>query len=339
MLPINSNVNTQLDNSDAAIILRAIVKETNIVISETKGRGKVSLMHIPYQVSVNPPLDLENEENGQDAPVEAETIQSQVIIEVILDETRYDIPLALRSVRPYHFPSGQEGDISESYLTWTCKTISAGGMKLERDLTKEEKEKSIREEWELAQEGRAIRAKSKRDRYIYLKNCAMTDKTTSTENSGEVEAADDAEKEEGEESSLIGPPDGMGGMDEEEKRIETERRAKLEALPPIVLRGHLQLPKSDGKKANMKPRFVKRPKKKFSEMISIAEEKRQEGLAIRSNFLTDMIVEQGRRRLTADRQLHLLRKNREKKMKRIRELLDKRHNLIVPNTEQTTDEI
>ncbi len=331
------------------------MKETNAIIAEAIGRGEASLDHVPLQVAVRAPLDVSGDAaTAEDAAAEAaepEIVQSQVIVEAVLDETRYDVPVALRSLRPYHYPAGQEGDAPESYLCWTCRIISASGVKLARDQTQEEKEKAIREEWELDQEGRAVRAKAKRARYNFLnKKDAAT--SPATENTSERPADDaaDAAGDGDEEEGPVGPPDGMDGMDEEEKRVETERRAKLEALPPVTLRGHLMLPIPDtskpssprGKKSTavkpVKPRFVKRPGKYFTAQLTTASEAALEGAAVRSKFLTSMLVEQGRRRLTADRQLHKLRHMREKKIARMRKSLDERQALLFPEIAEAADE-
>ena len=345
----------QLDNSDAAVILRAIVKETNVVIAEAIGRGEASLDHVPLQVTV--PLQVASEDTAAavedvSEAAEPEIIQSPVIIEAVLDETRYDVPVALRSLRPYHYSAGQEGDVPDSYLRWTCRTISAFGVKLDRDQTQEEKEKAIREEWELNQEGRAERARAKRTRYIFLKN-KDTAPAPATEDAADVPAEDAAnvagDAEEGNLSA--GPPDGMDGMDDEEKRVETERRAKLEALPPVTLRGHLMLPIPDTSKPasprskkkkkaakSTKPRFVKRPGKYFTAQLTTAAEAAVDGAAVRSKFLTGMLVEQGRRRLAADRQLQTLRQSREKKMARLKKNLDERQALLFPEIVEVAEE-
>ena len=312
------------------------MKETNIVIAEATGRGEASLDHLPLQVSVRPPLNLSEDAAAEEVENAAETeeVLSPVIIETVLDETRYDVPIALRSLRPYHYPAGQEGDAPESYLRWTCRIISASGVKLERDRTQEEKEKAIRDEWELNQSGRAERAKAKRARYKFInsKNAPEVSGEEGPEDSADAEATDE----------LVGPPDGMDGMSEDEKAIEIERRRKNDMLPPVTRRGHLLLPVPDvsnssskGKKPTKKiePRFVKRPGKHFTAALTTSREQAEAGDAIHSKFLTGMIVEEGRRRLTVDRQQHLLRKAREKKMERMQERRNERQKLLFPKIE------
>ena len=304
-----------------------------MVFAEAIGRGEASLDHVPLQISVTPAVDQgAGDMEAEDASAALEPIQSPVIVEAVLDETRYNIPVALRSRRPYHYPAGQEGDVSDSYLRWTCRTISASGVKLERDRTQEEMEKAMREDWELNQEGRSVLAKAKRERYIFLKK--IEDGTPlESHPAGAETAVEDPPVEEG--VAPAGPPDGFEGMDEEEKRTEMERRAKLEALPPVTLRGHLTLPITDKlkfgeKQKEVKPRFVKRPGKYYTAQLTTAAEAAIEGDAVRSGFLTSMLVEQGRRRLTADLQLHRLRTMRENKIAGMRVNLDRRQKLLFP---------
>lgn len=333
-----------MDKSDAAIILRAIVKETNAVLCEATGRGEASLVHVPVQVSVNLPQNTDADVNEEGM---TESIQSAVIIEATLDDSRYNVPTALRSVRPYHYPAGQEGDAQESYLTWTCRTISASGVKLARDQSQELKEKAMRDEWELEQEGRSVRAKAKRTRYKYLqakKNGTLEENTPTNEDG---QGASEEANEGGEVQS--GPPDGLDGMDEEEKQMELQRRAKLEALPPVTLCGHLELPvetntptskgsKNSKKKAPFKIHYVKRPSKHYAALLTTATEKEEEGRKLRSKFLTDMLIEQGRRRVTSDRQLYKLRSTRQTRIDRLCRCLDDRQKMLFPEIADATED-
>ena len=91
---------------------------------------------------------------------------SPVIVEARINETKCDVSVALRSVRPYHYPAGQEGDLKPSYLGWTLTSLSGGdGILLSRDRTVEDRETMTRNAWEEKEEGRKERAASKRTRY------------------------------------------------------------------------------------------------------------------------------------------------------------------------------
>ena len=91
---------------------------------------------------------------------------SPVIVEARINETKCDVSVALRSVRPYHYPAGQEGDLKPSYLGWTLTSLSGGdGILLSRDRTIEDRETMTRNAWGEKEEGRKERAASKRARY------------------------------------------------------------------------------------------------------------------------------------------------------------------------------
>ena len=125
------------------------------------------------------------------------------------------------------------------------------------------------------------------------------------------------------------------------KAIEIERRRKNDMLPlslavaTCYFLSQMSLTPLQRKKPTkkIKPRFVKRPGKHFAAALTTSREQAEAGDAIHSKFLTGMIVEEGRRRLTVDRQQHLLRKAREKKMERMQERRNERQKLLFPKIE------
>ena len=312
------------------------------VVAESQGVGGATLLHVPLTVDVP---NLEATEEGSDDAANS-TKPSPVIIEARLDETKSDVPVALRSVRPYHYPSGQEGSVAPSYLDWTLTTLCGGyGVSLQRDRTIEERERMTRQAWEDKQEGRKQRATSKRSRYKALH-------PTEADLAAKVEAmvaknaiageAGKAVPEENEEVLVI--PDGLAGLDEEETRIAMERRAKMDSLPPITLRSHVVLGKATSprgkknKRSSAKTHYVSKPSKYLDGVVSTSTDTALEGMSKRSQMRTEMLIEQGRRVMLQENQLKLLREKRAAKMARLKKAAQQRAALLFPTAEKETTE-
>jgi hypothetical protein len=158
--------------------LRAIVLQTNQVLAQAEGVGGASLLHVPMTMKVKTEAK-EGEEGDEGEQVRQlhhhpltplrrsthillcsslfhlcflfvsslfylsqgeEFAVSPVVVEVKIDETKCEVPTALRSLRPYHYAATQEGDHAASYLDWTLTTVAGGyGVTLNRDRTIEDR--------------------------------------------------------------------------------------------------------------------------------------------------------------------------------------------------------
>jgi hypothetical protein len=302
--------------------LRAIALNTNKVIAIAEGIGGASLLHVPMVVDV--PTDIKE---GDDQETPHEATQSPVVIEVRLDETKCDVPVALQSLRPYHYPARQEGDHKESYLNWEMTTLSGGyGIELNRDRTIEEREKLTRATWEERQPGRAERAKSKRTRYKALL------KPENPENPETKEEETATAVEDGENATTTTTiPDGMDGLDEEERKIVAERREKMNLLPPIVQRKHVIIGNSKNKMTKI--HYVAKPNQYLDGVVSTSNDDLRRGIQTRSTMLTDSLIEKGRRKLISEKLIRKFRKNRLLKIQRIQKLNDEKNKFLYPEVD------
>ena len=327
-------------DSRAVVQLRAIVLKTNQVIAVAQGVGGASLLHVPMVVNV-PKVVKEGgteESSGEVDDGSSEAPQtSPVVVEATIDETQCDIPVALRSVRPYHYPAGQEGDLPASYLSWSLTTVTGGyGVQLSRDRTIEDREALTRQTWEDRQIGRNERATSKRARYkTLLEESAVKEKQSSENPETKEEGLETEEK--GEEEAAATTADGLGGMEEEEIRIATERRSRMNALPPITVRSHVVIGglknTSKTSKGKSNTHYVAKPGQYLDGVVSTSNDEATNGAATRSQLKSDMLVERGRRRLTSERQLRSLKQMRTQKMKRVAEMARQREVLLFPKPE------
>ena len=188
--------------------------------------------------------------------------------------------------------------------------------------------------WEDRQNGRRERALSKRTRYKSMQASnavALTPmENPETKEDGETKKEQE-EKTDATTEENTTSPDGLGGLDEEEVRVAMERRAKMKGLPPITLRGHVVVGGKSGKK--QKTHYVAKPNQYLDGVVSMSSDEGALGRRTRNSILSNMLIEQGRRRVIAESQLRGLQENRRLKMERLKERNAARNALLYPKKE------
>ena len=233
-----------VSDSTAVVRLAAYAEASGEEIVSIQGRGEMSLLDVPTKVMVKPKATQGQKENGQqqdedggaEEEEEEQMVESQVIIDAQLQPSSWDAPPELSSVRPYHYPKRQPGDAVPSALQWDLRIVGAASIGLARDRAVELKEDAIRQDWEEAQEGRAAMAASHREHILYTAQSRTATQAEGVDASGEGKNEGGAVAEEG--SAEI--PDGLEGLDEEEREKELARRKdfasvkdKLPCVPHI----------------------------------------------------------------------------------------------------------
>ncbi len=208
----------RLTMSDPAAyaMVRIINPITSETIIEKSGRGFVNLLDVPLtSAPVEAGSEEENEYNGK------------VIVESVLLPSLFYIDDKLKSRRPYHYPSGQPGDETASDFTWNLRVICGGnGVGLNRDLTQEKADASIRAAWEEAQEGRAILSKATRSYFLFTTQQQQQNINNNNNTNGSNDNDGKKEDEVKTEESVV-VVDGLDGLDEEQQEMEKTRRARL----------------------------------------------------------------------------------------------------------------
>eukprot|EP00943_MAST-04B_sp_MAST-4B-sp1_P000751 g751.t1 len=202
-----------MSDSSAYASLRVINPITKETIIEKSGKGFVDLLDVPLTTPVSEDAEVDTPYNGK------------VIVESVLMPNLFYIDDSLRSRRPYHYPSGQPGDEQPSDFTWNLRVICGGnGIALNRDLTQEKTDQSIRDSWEEAQEGRAVLAKATRSYFLYLQQQQQKSNILSGDSNSKDEEIKTDEIGNAEESVNI---NGLDGLDEEQQVVEKSRRDRL----------------------------------------------------------------------------------------------------------------
>ena len=189
--------------------------------------------------------------------------------------------------------------------------------------------------WEDRQNGRRERALSKRTRYKTMQAsnaAALTPmENPETKEDGE-EKKEQEEKTDSTTEENTTSSDGLGGLDEEEVRVAMERRAKMKGLPPITLRGHVVVGGKSGKK--QKTHYVAKPNQYLDGVVSMSSDEGALGRRTRNGMLSNMLIEQGRRRVIGESQLRGLQENRRLKVERLKERNAARDALLYPKKEE-----
>ena len=191
--------------------------------------------------------------------------------------------------------------------------------------------------WEDRQNGRRERALSKRTRYktMQASNAAALApmENPETKEDGE-EKKEQEEKTDSTTEENTTSPDGLGGLDEEEVRVAMERRAKMKGLPPITLRGHVVVGGKKGKNGKKQnTHYVAKPNQYLDGVVSTSNDEGALGRRTRHGILSNMLIEQGRRRVIGESQLRGLQENRRLKVERLKERNAARDALLYPKEE------
>jgi hypothetical protein len=147
-------------DEQARIKLQLIDSVTKEVLSEQSGRGSLNMLAFP---PLAPPA-----EGSEDEP-------KKYILEGTLDRYLWDIPEVLCSKLPFIQPNPdketaeppvEDLERPKSLLSWTLQVSSTSEFVLAHDKAQENEWAAAREQWEIAEPGRAERAAECRRKYL-----------------------------------------------------------------------------------------------------------------------------------------------------------------------------